>query len=91
MSLKPVLNAIWMAPEMIIRGSSPKATSEVRHSLAKAMMIPEMSVERFWMRMETVVVVTVFTSWQSVDSRAVRVPALFLGMSNQGTGIFRIL
>lgn len=31
LSLKPVLNAIWMTPAMIIKGKSPRATRAVLH------------------------------------------------------------
>ena len=37
------------------------------------------------------VVTMPFTAWQSEDKRDVRTPTLFLGLSNQGMGIFSIL
>lgn len=76
---------------MIMRGRRPKATKDVCHSYTNAMMMPDTSVEMFWIIIETVVVVTVFTNWQSVERRAVSVPALLRGISNHGMGIFKIL
>lgn len=90
LALNPVVNSIWIAPEIIIRGMSPSATRVVCQSYMKAMIMPETKVEMFWTSMPIKLVVNPLTFWQSEASRADKAPLLFRGLSNHGIGILRI-